>query len=139
MNPLFRPVVLSLMCCVLGMGCGQTATAPSMPLSQAVEQGNLKAVQQHIAAKSDLNKADGLGLTPLHLAALKGDVAMVQALSKGGADVQRKARNGKTPLDMAREKGQTAVVELLQQRGQKSGGRGLIDGGLGVSEALDNP
>ena len=38
---------------------------------------------------------------------------------------------------MAREKHQMAVAEFLQQRGEKRG-RGLIDGGLGVSEVLDN-
>ena len=68
---------------------------------------------------------------------MKGDLAIVQALCAGGADVKRKGKNGKTALDMAREKHQMAVAEFLQQRGEKKG-RGLIDGGLGVSEVLDN-
>jgi ankyrin repeat protein len=117
------------------MGCDQTA--PSITLYQAVEQGNLKAVQQHIAAKTDLNKADESGWTPLQLAAMKGNLAIVQALSAAGADVKQKGQGGKTALDVAREKGQAAVVQFLQQRGEKRG-RGLTDGGLGVSDALDN-
>ena len=95
-------------------------------------------MQQHIAAKTDLNKPDPDGWSPLHLAAMKGDVPIFQALTEAGADLKRKGRFGKTPLDVAKDKGQTAIVQFLQQGGQKRG-RGLIDGGLGVSEVLDNP
>ncbi|MBI2925946.1 MAG: ankyrin repeat domain-containing protein [Verrucomicrobia bacterium] len=135
MKRLVRPA-LCWIACLCWIGCGQTT--PSITLHQAVEQGNLKAVQQHIAAKTDLNKTDPAGWTPLHLAAMKGELAMVQALSAAGADVKRKGKTGKTPLDVAREKGQTAIVQFLQQRNEKRG-RGLVDGGLGVSEVLDNP
>jgi ankyrin repeat protein len=117
------------------MGCDQGA--PSITLHQAVEQGNLKAVQQHIAAKTDLNKTDTAGWTPLHLAAMKGNLAMVQALTAAGADVKRKGNGGKTPLDFAREKGQTAIVQFLQKPTEKRG-RGLADGGVGVSDVLDS-
>ena len=116
------------------MGCEQ---APSITLHQAVERGNLKAVQQHIAAKTDLNQTDAAGWTALHLAAMKGDLAIVQALCAAGADVNRKGPGGKTPLAVAREKRQAAVVQFLQQPHEKRG-RGLVDGGLGVSGALDN-
>jgi len=118
------------------MGCG--ASAPNISIYQAIEKGNLKAVQQHIAAKTDLNKPDPNGWPPLHLAAMKGDVAIFEALITGGADLKRKGKFGKTPADLARDKGQTAIAQFLQQRGEKRG-RGLIDGGLGVSEVLDNP
>ena len=134
MKPFVR-LALGLVSCLCWMGCGPTT--PSITLHQAVEQGNRKAVQQHIAAKTDLNKTDTAGWTPLHLAAMKGDLAMVQALSAAGADVKRKGKAGKTPLDVAREKGQTAIVQFLEQRNEKRG-RGLIDGGVGVSEVLDN-
>lgn len=43
-------------------------------------------------------------------------------------------------VHVAREKRQAAVVQYLQQQTPRpAGGRGLIDGGLGVSELLDNP
>jgi ankyrin repeat protein len=135
MKPLVRPIALCWISCLCWMGCGQTA--PSITIHKAVEQGNLKAVQQHIAAKTDLNKTDTAGWTPLHLAAMKGNLPIVQALSAAGADVQRKGKSGKTPLDVARENGQTAIVQFLQKRNEK-GGRRLIDGGVGVSEVLDN-
>ena len=53
--------------------------------------------------------------------------------------MKRKGTGGKTPLDVAREKGKTEIVQYFQQRSGEKGGRGLIDGGLGVSEVLDNP
>ena len=79
----------------------------------------------------------------MQLAAMKGNLEIVQALADAGADVRRKGADGKTPLDVAREKGQAAVVQYFQQRAaakpSTGKGRGLIDGGLGVSEVLDNP
>ena len=128
---------LALFCvfCLSWMGCEQAA--PSITLHQAAEQGNLKAVQQHIAAKTDLNKTDAEGWSPLHLAAMKGNMSIVQALCAAGADVKRPGKFGKTAVDVAREKGQTAVVQYLSQAPAKRG-RGLVDGGAGVSEVLDN-
>jgi hypothetical protein len=120
--------------CLLWAGCGPSA--PVTSLHQAVEKGDLKIVQQHIAAKSDMNKTNYSGWTPLHLAAMKGDVAMAKVLIAAGADVQRKGKDGKTPLDVAREKSQSAMVKFLQD-GEGKTGRRLIDGGLGVQETLD--
>lgn len=135
-----KPSVCILALCWLSslcwMGCDDQ-TAPSITLHQAVEQGNLKAVQQHIAARTDLNKTDINGWTALHLAAMKGNLAMVQALTTAGADVNRRGQAGKTALDLAREKGQTAIVQFLQQRAERRS-RGLIDGGAGVSDVLGN-
>ena len=135
MKPLVCPIALCWISCLFWTGCGQTP--PLITIHQAVEQGNLKAIQQHIAAKTDLNKPDTAGWTPLHLAAMKGNLAIVQGLSAAGADAKRKGKAGKTALDVARDKGQTAIVQYLQKRSEKRG-RGLIDGGLGVSEVLDN-
>lgn len=139
MNPFLRP---NIFCCALWLiviGC--TEKAPSISLHQAIETGNLKAVKQHVAAKSDLTQLDSAGWAPLHLAALKGNLAMVQVLTAGGADLNGTSKYGRTPLDVARAKNHASVVQFLEQQlasKQKSGGgRGLIDGGLGVSEAMD--
>jgi hypothetical protein len=140
MNLFVRSIVLCSLACLCWMGCGPSA--PRISLHQAVQDGNLYAVRKHIAAKTDLNKADASGWTPLHLAAMNGNLAIVQALTEAGADTKRKGKGGQTPLDVAREKRQAAVVQYLDQylqlRSDKPG-RGLIDGGLGVSEVLDNP
>lgn len=125
-------------------GCGPSA--PRTTLHQAVESGNLRMVRQHIAAKSDLNKRDPSGWTALHLAVMKGDAEMVQVLTEAGADPKRKGMEGKTPVDVAREKRLVAILKLLEEAGQaptaqqpgEKRGRDLIDGGLGVSQVLDN-
>lgn len=132
--------------CVVGLlvaGCGPSA--PRTPLHAAVQDGNYPAVRQHIAAGSDLNAKNSAGWTALHLAAMKGDRAMVELLAGAGADAARTGPEGKTPVDAAREKGQTSIVQYLEARlkagpekvGQEKRGRGLIDGGVGVSEVLD--
>jgi ankyrin repeat protein len=136
MKSQIRLIVLGCISCLCLVGCGPGA--PQGTLHQAVEKGNLKAVQQHIAAKSDLNKKNSAGWTPLHLAAMKGDLAIVKALVKAGADMNWKGKDGKTPLDVAGEKGQTAIVKFLQEPNQERPSRRLIDGGLGVGEVLDN-
>jgi ankyrin repeat protein len=127
-------------------GCGPGK--PRTPLHQAVQEGNYPAVRAHIAARSDLNAKDKAGWPALHLAVLRGDLPMVQLLADAGADLDRPGVGGKTPLALAREKGQTSVVAYLvarpkavpaaaQEQGT-SGGRRLIDGGLGVSDVLDS-
>ena len=137
MNPLLRSLVLCVVVAVVG--CGQSA--PKTSLHQAVQDGNTYLVKKHIAAHSELNKTDTAGLTPLQLAAKNGNLAIVQALTEAGADVNGKGTVGKTPLDLAREQRRTEVVQYFQQRASASpskGGRGLIDGGLGVSSVLDS-
>lgn len=110
-----------------------------MTLHQAVEKGDMEIVQQHMAAKTSLNKKDYLGRTPLHIAAMKGNVAIAKILIDAGADPERKRKDGKTPLEVARDNNQTAIVQLLQTpKEERTGqGRGLIDGGLGVSGAME--
>src|SRR5262245_26723969 len=101
MKPFVSSLFALLLILVFAVGCGPST--PTVPLNQAIEKGDLKLVQQHIAAKSDLNKNDSAGWTPLHLAVMKGNLAMVQALKAAGADTNRRGKNGKTALDLARE------------------------------------
>jgi ankyrin repeat protein len=142
MQPNFRFLLVSLIACLCWIGC--VAKAPTTPLTEAAEKGNIWIVKKHITAKSDLNKKDAAGWTALHLAAMKGELGIVKLLAEAGADVNRKSKDGKTPLEVAREKKQTEVVKYLQEFAQgkpqqPSGqGRGLIDGGLGVGQVLDS-
>lgn len=128
---------------LLAIGCGPSV--PTKSLHAAVQEGDYPTVRHHIAAKSDLNAKDRAGWTPLHLAAMKGDLPMVQLLANAGADVTKTGTGGKTPMDLAQEKGKTNVAQFLESKlpgspqpatGERRG-RGLIDGGLGVSEVLD--
>jgi len=114
--------------------CG--SRAPSTPLHSAAEKGDLRAVQQHVAAGTDLNAKNTSGWTALHLAAMNGKMPIVEALLAGGADDSVTGPQGKTALDVAREKGQTAIAQHLEARAEQRGRR-LIDGGTGVSDVLD--
>lgn len=138
-----RWILLTCLLWLLTAGC--RPSAPPTTLHAAVQDGNYQAVRQHIAARSDLNTKDQSGWTALHLAATKGDLPMVRLLTEAGADTGRTGPGDKTPLDVARAKGRTSVVQYLETKLNTATektvppkrGRGLIDGGLGVSEALD--
>lgn len=124
----------------LMVGCGPGT--PRGSLHSAVERGDLKTVEQHIAYGTDVNAKNSEGWTPLHLAAKKGDLPVVQALLKAGADVSREGPLGETAVLLAQRGGHNTVVQALQPQtasgGQDGGGgRQLIDGGVGVSEVLD--
>jgi hypothetical protein len=130
-----------LACCGwLLVGC--RPEAPKTSLHQAVLKDDLRLVKQHIEARTDLNTKDANGWTPLHLASLRGNLGIVKALVEGGADLQAAGQGGKSPLDLARERGQVAVAKFFMEipaKGQGTTGRGLVDGGLGVSSVLETP
>jgi len=134
MKLMVRQALLACAVCLFITACG--TRAPSISLDSAVEKGDLQSVEQHIAAGTDLNEKNSSGWTALHLAAMNGNVPIVQALIAGGADDSVTGPDGKTPLEVALQKRQTGVVEYLQSR-KENPGRQLIDGGTGVSEALD--
>lgn len=143
MKPLVHWMRLTGVAVLLATGCGPGK--PRTSLHQAVQDGNYPGVRQHIAARSDLNAADSSGWTALHLAVINGDLPMVQLLAAAGADPAKPGVRGKTPVAVAREKGQTSIVQYLEglpkaapePAAQEKRGRGLSDGGLGVSGVLD--
>ena len=65
-------------------GCGRqekTANPPSVGLHEAVVEGNLEAIRQHIATGSDLNEQDPSGgASPLISAAAFGRTEAAKAL-----------------------------------------------------------
>ena len=75
--------------------------APSMTIHAATFMGDLKVVQQHIDAGTDLNQKDDYGSTPLVTAAVFGKSEIASALIDGGADVNLKSDAGSTPLHSA--------------------------------------
>ncbi len=122
-----------------GLGCGPSAPSTSLP--ESAKRGDMRLVKQHLAAKSDLNARDASGLAAAHHAAIRGDVPMLQALAAAGANLDVGNAVGRTPLDLARLNGKIAASKFLMERpapGTGGGGRGLVDGGLGVSSVLDS-
>jgi len=118
------------------VGC--RPTAPTESIHEAAKSGNLDLVQRHIKAGTPLNKKDNTGWTPLHWAAMRGHASVVEALVAGGADVRITGLMNKTALNLAVENQRPAVVRILQASGSRERARPLVDGGVGVSEVLDN-
>ena len=103
-----------------------TAEAPDISIWDAVLDGDIEAVKQHIAAGTDVNamNEDGgfvLGMTPLHIAASENHKEIVELLIAEGADVNVKGENGETPLDVAFLYEETETADPLRKHGGKHG------------------
>ena len=104
-------LLLTTIAAVLLVGCG-----PSVDIHEAVSKGNIEAVKQHIAAGTDVNARNELGITPLSLATGGGYKEIVELLIAKGADVNAKFGIW-TPLHIAAFRGRKEVAELLINEG----------------------
>ena len=121
-----KHVLLTTIAAVLLVGCATTqepepspAKAPDISINQAVFDGNIEAVKQHLAAGTDVNAKDDNGWTPLFYAAAKtgsGHKEIVELLIVNDADVNALSVNGKTPLDWANDE----IAALLRKHGGKT-------------------
>jgi len=96
---------------------GEPPAPPTVSLHAAVFQGDIAAVEQHVAAVSDLDARDAFGSTPLLVAATFGRVEAAAALLRGGADTELRNSDGATPLHVAAFLGHTEVVRALLDAG----------------------
>ena len=90
------------------------AKQPDISIHNAVIEGDIQAVKQHLAAGADVNAKTGDGWTPLHLATTK---EVVELLIAKGADVNAKNTNGMTPLHSTAGLGDKEVGGLLIAKG----------------------
>lgn len=118
-----KSILVALLSFVLLNGCGKPA--PNISLHEAVLKGNLEAVQQHIAAGSDLDeKAPESGASPLIAAAALGKVEIAKALIAAGANVNhRQTSDGGTPLHAAAFLCHSEIVEALLNHGADKNAR----------------
>ncbi len=95
------------------------ASAPKDPVvADAAQRGDVAAVRKLIAQKSDVNVAQGDGMTALHWAAERGDTALTTALIKAHANVKALTRIGNyTPLLIAAKTGNPVVIDALVKAG----------------------
>ena len=92
-----KHLLLTTIAVVVLVGCG-----PSVDIWTAAEQGDIKAVKQHLDAGADFDAAVGEGgMTPLFIAARQGHKEIVELLIANGADVNVGAANGRTPLHLS--------------------------------------
>ena len=90
---------------------------PGMDIHTATFLGNLKAVQQHIKAGSNLDEKDEYGSSPLIIATTFGKTEVAKVLIEAGADVNCKNKEGSTPLHTAAFFCRTEIVEALLAKG----------------------
>ena len=114
-----KQILITIAALVL-VGCGPSV--PDISIHEAVQDGNIEAVKQHLAAGTDVNgTGEELGWTPLHLAAYKGQNEIVELLIAKGANVNAKNDIGETPLDFAIQLKSTEIADLLRKHGGKTG------------------
>ena len=115
--------LITTIAAVVLVGCG-----PSISIHEAVQDGNIEVVKQHLAAGTDVNGTDVHamnpdGWTPLQLAAYEAyrDYAeknvIIKLLIAQGADVNAKTEGGDTPLHFAASMGHKEIAELLIANG----------------------
>ena len=120
-----KHLLLTTIAAVLVVGCGESqppepppAKAPDISIRDAVKEGNIEAVKQHIAAGTDVNAShsfNGFDVgTPLHLAASAGRKEIVELLIAAGANVNAMTEDRWTPLGNAANK---EIAELLIANG----------------------
>ena len=96
-------------------------------LPSAIQGGQLKLVRWLIERNADVNQADDMGITPLHLAAWDGNLPIVKLLVKHGADVHAEDEQySATPTGWAQHAAQhfnrtacVAVTGYLQKQEEK--------------------
>ena len=100
---------------------------PAMDIHTATVTGDLKAVQLHIIAGSDLNSKDPVGgSTPLITAIVFGKTEVANALIDAGADINSTNNEGSTPLYCAAFFGRTELVQLLLDKGADKNTRNVF-------------
>ena len=106
--------LIAIVAAVLLVGCG-----PSVDIHQAVFDGNIEAVKQHLDTGAEVDaKDDKFVGTFLHWAAAGGQNEIVELLIAKGADVNATDGDGDTPLHLAGNSTATKeIAELLISKG----------------------
>ena len=102
-----------------------TAKAPNIAIAEAIKEGDIEAVKQHLAAGADVNAIVD-DWTPLHNAAEYGQTTIAELLIEKGANVNTRDVDGETPLDVAIHPQNSfntvskEIADLLRKHGAKT-------------------
>ena len=103
--------------CLVAMMPLRTAMAADERLVQAAAQADVELVRKLLAARADVNAADGNGTSPLHWAVWADDLRTVEELLRAGASATGANAFGVTPIYTAAERGNAPVIRRLLERG----------------------
>jgi len=99
-------------------------TMGESPVADAAMRGDRAAVEALLKQGSNVNEAQGDGMTALHWAAVNGDADLTRVLLRARADVKAVTRNGAyTPLHLASRGGHAAIVSALLEGGSDPAAR----------------
>ena len=111
-----RNVVAAIL--VAALWVPSLGAAVDAPVADAAMGGDAKTVRHLLQRGTDVNAAQGDGMTALHWAAMNDDLRMVEMLVYAGANVKASTRIGAyTPLFMASRVGNAAIVGALLAAG----------------------
>lgn len=110
-------IALTFLMTMLLAGCEEGSAQKSTPkvdIHTAVITNNTAALQQHIAAGTNLDEKDPIGgSSPLISACLFGKTAMAKVLLDAGADINFQNNDGSTPLHTAAFFCRADIVKML--------------------------
>jgi hypothetical protein len=99
-------------------GVSTDIKAPAVDIHTAVLTENLEALNQHIAAGSNLNEKDPFGgSSPLITASVFGKTAMAKVLIDAGADIDFQNNDGSTALHTSAFFCRPEIVQMLLDKG----------------------
>ena len=96
------------------------AKAPDISMNQAVYEGNIEIINQHLSFGADINTKDAGGWSPLHWAVGEGHEKIIKLLLDKKADVNAIDQTGKTALDYALLNKKKETADLLRVYGAKT-------------------
>ena len=91
--------------------------APEKSIWEAASDGDVEAIEAHIAAETDLDEEHSTGYAPLHYAVMKTRTEVVALLLEAGADPDATNNQAKTPLDLAISGSKDEIIDLLLEAG----------------------
>jgi ankyrin repeat protein len=102
---------------ILACATGAAGAATSLPLVDAVKDGNRAVVQTLLRQKTNVNVAEADGTTALHWAVRADDPELVRLLLGAGANARAANRYGVTPLQLAATNGNVTTAQALLDAG----------------------
>ncbi len=91
--------------------------ATSLPLVDAVKDGNHAGVRSLLQQKTNVNAAEADGTTALHWAVRADDQELIHLLIRAGANARAANRYGVTPLQLAAINGNVTTARALLEAG----------------------